>query len=37
MLKIKDKIRAITHKDISYDQINFAIKAINEVLGLNGE
>lgn len=32
MLKIKDKIRAITHRDISYDQIDFTIKVINETL-----
>lgn len=35
MLKIKDKIRAITHRDISYDQIDFTINVINETLGLN--
>ncbi|AVP87921.1 threonine aldolase [Candidatus Phycorickettsia trachydisci] len=34
MLRIKDKIRAITHRDISYDQINFTIKVINETLKL---
>lgn len=32
MLKIKDRIRAITHRDISYNQIDFTIQAINELL-----
>lgn len=35
MLKIKDKIRAVTHRDISYDQIDFTIRVINEILGLD--
>lgn len=30
MLKIRDKIRVITHRDISYDKIDFTIKSINE-------
>lgn len=34
MLKVKDKIRAVTHRDISYEQIDFTIKIINETLGV---
>lgn len=30
MLKIRDKIRVIIHRDISYDQLDFTIKVINE-------